>query len=148
MSLLTHSSVLAWRIPGMGEPAGLLSMGSHSVGHDWSDLAAAAVYIYVNPNLPIHPTLLPLLVSIYLFSVSVYFCFANNFICIIFLDSTYKQYYMIFVFLFLTYFTLCDKLYVPLHLCKWYSFIPFDGWVIFHCICSTFSLSISLLMDI
>ena len=39
----THSSVLAWRIPGMGEPGGLLSMGSHRVGHDWSDLAAAAI---------------------------------------------------------------------------------------------------------
>ena len=38
----TRSSVLAWRIPGMGEPGGLLSMGSHRVGHDWSDLAAAA----------------------------------------------------------------------------------------------------------
>ena len=37
-----HSSVLAWRIPGNGEPGGLLSMGSHRVGHDWSDLAAAA----------------------------------------------------------------------------------------------------------
>ena len=41
--MATHSSVLAWRIPGMGEPDGLLSMGSHRVGHDWSDLAAAAV---------------------------------------------------------------------------------------------------------
>ena len=30
----THSSVLAWGIPGMGEPGGLLSMGSHRVGHD------------------------------------------------------------------------------------------------------------------
>ena len=40
--MATHSSVLAWRIPGMGEPGGLLSMGSHGVGHDWSDLAAAA----------------------------------------------------------------------------------------------------------
>ena len=40
--MATHSSVLAWRIPGMGEPGGLLSMGSHSVGHDWSDLAAAS----------------------------------------------------------------------------------------------------------
>ena len=39
---ITHSSVLAWRIPGMGEPGGLPSMGSHRVGHDWSDLAAAA----------------------------------------------------------------------------------------------------------
>ena len=41
--MATHSSVLAWRIPGMGEPGGLLSMGSHRVGHDWSDLAVAAV---------------------------------------------------------------------------------------------------------
>ena len=38
--MATHSSVLAWRIPGTGEPGGLLSMGSHRVGHDWSDLAA------------------------------------------------------------------------------------------------------------
>ena len=40
--MATHSSVLVWRIPGTGEPGGLLSMGSHRVGHDWSDLAAAA----------------------------------------------------------------------------------------------------------
>ena len=40
--MATHSSVLAWRIPGTGEPSGLPSMGSHRVGHDWSDLAAAA----------------------------------------------------------------------------------------------------------
>ena len=40
--MATHSSVLAWRIPGMGEPGGLPSMGSHRVGHDWCDLAAAA----------------------------------------------------------------------------------------------------------
>ena len=39
-SMATHSSVLAWRIPRMGEPGGLPSMGSHRVGHDWSDLAA------------------------------------------------------------------------------------------------------------
>ena len=38
----THSSVLAWRIPGMGEPGGLPFVGSHRVGHDWSNLAAAA----------------------------------------------------------------------------------------------------------
>ena len=36
-----HSSVLAWRIPGTGEPGGLPSMGLHRVGHDWSDLTAA-----------------------------------------------------------------------------------------------------------
>ena len=40
--MATHSSVLAWRIPGMAEPDGLPSMGSHRVRHDWSDLAAAA----------------------------------------------------------------------------------------------------------
>ena len=40
--LATHSSVLAWRIPGTGEPGGLPSMGSHRVRHDWSDLAVAA----------------------------------------------------------------------------------------------------------
>ena len=45
--MATHSSVLAWRIPGMGEPGGLLSMGSHRVGHDWSDAAAAARVPYV-----------------------------------------------------------------------------------------------------
>ena len=40
--MATHSSVLAWRIPGTGEPGGLPSVGLHRVGHDWSDLAAAA----------------------------------------------------------------------------------------------------------
>ena len=47
--MATHSSVLAWRIPGTGEPGGLLSLGSHRVGHDWSDLAVAVLvgsYIY------------------------------------------------------------------------------------------------------
>ena len=45
--MATHSSVLAWRIPGMGEPGGLPSMGSHRVGHDWSDLAAVAAMIVI-----------------------------------------------------------------------------------------------------
>ena len=40
--MATHSSVLAWRIQGMGEPGGLPSTGSHRVWHDWSDLATAA----------------------------------------------------------------------------------------------------------
>ena len=40
--MAAHSRVLAWRIPGTGEPGGLPSMGSHRVVHDWSDLAAAA----------------------------------------------------------------------------------------------------------
>ena len=66
--MATHSSVLAWRIPGMAEPGRLPSVGSHRVGHDWSDLAAAAaadlllpspkeaigVFAYVFPNLLIN----------------------------------------------------------------------------------------------
>ena len=40
--MATHSSVLAWRIPGTGAPGGLPSMGSRRVRHDWSDLVAAA----------------------------------------------------------------------------------------------------------
>ena len=43
--MATHSGVLAWRIPGTGEPGGLPSTGSCRVGHDWSDLAAAAAAI-------------------------------------------------------------------------------------------------------
>ena len=42
--MATYSSVLAWRIPGTGEPGGLPSMGSHRVRHNWSDLAAAVLY--------------------------------------------------------------------------------------------------------
>ena len=40
--MATHSSVLAWRIPGTGEPGGLPSLGLHRVRHDWNNLAAAA----------------------------------------------------------------------------------------------------------
>ena len=43
--MATCSSVLAWRIPGTGEPGGLPSLGLHRIRHDWSDLAAAAVII-------------------------------------------------------------------------------------------------------
>ena len=53
MEMATHSSVFAWRIPGTGEPGGLPSMGLHSFGHDWSDLAAAAAaaaYILLIPG--------------------------------------------------------------------------------------------------
>ena len=47
--MATHSSILAWRIPGTGEPGWLLSMGLYRVGHDWTDLAAAAyVYNYIS----------------------------------------------------------------------------------------------------
>ena len=45
--MATHSCVLAWRIPGTVEPGGLPSMVLHRVGHDWSDLAAAAAAWYI-----------------------------------------------------------------------------------------------------
>ena len=45
--MATHSSILAWRIPGTEEPGGLPSLGSHRVRHDWSDLAAAAQTIKI-----------------------------------------------------------------------------------------------------
>ena len=51
--MATHSSVLAWRIPGMGKPGGLPSMGSHRVGQDWSDLAAAVAAGH-GSNLDVH----------------------------------------------------------------------------------------------
>ena len=56
--MATHSSVLAWRIPRTGEPGGLPPMGSHRVGHDWSDLAAPAAILslqpgsWISPNIP------------------------------------------------------------------------------------------------
>ena len=48
--MATHSSILAWRIPGTEEPGGLPFMGSHRVGHDWSDLAAATAATGTNKN--------------------------------------------------------------------------------------------------
>ena len=47
-AMATHSSVLSWRIPGMGEPGGLPSLGSHRVRHNWCDLAVVAVLMYLN----------------------------------------------------------------------------------------------------
>ena len=52
-----HSSVLAWRIPGTGEPGGLPSLGSHRVGHDWHNLAAAAAVCLLIPNSWLTPSL-------------------------------------------------------------------------------------------
>ena len=65
----THSSVLAWRILGTGEPGRLPSRGSHRVRHDWSDLAAAAALLLLpyfalcTLNILVIITLFPLVVS-------------------------------------------------------------------------------------
>ena len=78
--MATHSSVLAWRIPGTGEPGGLPSMGSHRVGHDWSDLAAVAVYFYPK-SLPFQDSqIVPRgLFSLYFFLTQWWFISSSNF---------------------------------------------------------------------
>ena len=48
--MATHSSLLAWRIPGTREPGGLPSLGSHRVRHEWSDLAIAAAIVVIIAN--------------------------------------------------------------------------------------------------
>ena len=74
--MATHSSVLAWRLPGTVEPGGLASMGSHRVGHDWSDLAEAAAsskhQIHFNhlPFLHINPFYQSWLIPSYFFILS------------------------------------------------------------------------------
>ena len=50
--MATHSTAPACRIPGTGEPGGLPSIGSHRVGHDWSNLAAAAAAAMIAPHYP------------------------------------------------------------------------------------------------
>ena len=65
------TSVLAWRIAGTGEPGGLPSMASHRVGHDWSDLAAAArILTKTESNIVFHLNL-----SIIIFWVSFFIFF-------------------------------------------------------------------------
>ena len=53
-AMATHSSVLAWKVPGTGEPGGLPSMGLNRVGHNRNNLAAAAAAtsMYQLPNFP------------------------------------------------------------------------------------------------
>ena len=109
--MATRSSVLALRIPGTVEPGGLPSMGSHRVGHDWSDLAAAtpaaAVCLYSSqtPNLSL-PTLFPFSYHKFVFYVcgSISVLYISSFVSF-FLDSTYKWYHMAFEFLFMPYLT-------------------------------------------
>ena len=48
--MATHSSFLAWRIPGTGEPGGRLSMGSHRVGHDWATSLSRFTFMHGEGN--------------------------------------------------------------------------------------------------
>ena len=56
--MATHSSILAWRIPGTGEPGGLLSMGSYRVGHYLSDTATAEAGHYTEKAMAPHSSTL------------------------------------------------------------------------------------------
>ena len=49
--MATHSSILAWSIPGTGEPGGLPSLGSHRVRHDWSDLAVTTAAVLLEAQI-------------------------------------------------------------------------------------------------
>ena len=123
--MATHSSVLAWRIPGTAEPGGLPSIGSHRVGHDWSDLAAAAniqyriinyshhavCYIpwtYLSYNWKLVPVdhLAPFTCYLPLTTTKVFSVSMSSIFVHCFLDSTDKWDCMVFVFLCLTYFTM------------------------------------------
>ena len=57
--MVTHSSVLAWRIPGTGEPGGLPSMGSHRVGHDWAPSLSLFTFMHWRRRWQPTPVFLP-----------------------------------------------------------------------------------------
>ena len=71
--------------------------------------------------------------SLFFISVSLFLFHRHVHLCCI-LESMYKWYHMVTVFLFLTYFTQSDNLQVHLCCCRWRYCIHFDGWVIFRCI--------------
>ena len=81
--MATHSSVLSWRIPGKAEPGGLPSMGLHRVGHDRSDLAAAAAFFIVQLSHPYMTTGKTIALTIWIFVgkvMSLYFSMWSGFI--------------------------------------------------------------------
>ena len=88
------------------------------------------IYIHTNPNLPTHPIPPSPLVSVCSLYLCLYFCFINKiFYPILFSHPTYI---LIFVFVFLTWFTLSDSLWGHPRLYRWLSFVPFYEWVILH----------------
>ena len=99
--------------------------GSHLLFDTWQ-WGCVCVCVCVNFILVTHP-LSPLCPHVCSLRLCLYSCPGNRFVCTFFLDSTYRHWYMILVFLFLTYFTLYDSLWVHPHLYKWPSFVPFCG---------------------
>ena len=111
--MATHSSVIAWRIPGTREPGGLPSMGSHRVRHDWSDSAAAPLFCSFPTPLSTgnHKYVL------YILSINLFLLYWFIFI---FQILTYS-----IVFLCLSYFTKHNTFQVHPCCCKWQNFVPF-----------------------
>ena len=102
--MATHCSVLAWRIPGTGEPGGLPSMGSHRVGHDWSNLAAAAAAAHCYRLIPlvklVHPlvsvTLLALIFSLNTLHYLLFLYLSLKFVFFMFFSSvTFASHYVL-----------------------------------------------------
>ena len=94
----------------------------------------SSIYIFVNPNFPIHPTNLPpwypYVSSLHL---CLYFCFTNKFIYTIFLDYSYNWYKILFSSFWQTW--ICMKVSTSTHIpTNGTIFVPFYGWVIFSCI--------------
>ena len=106
-----------FRLPQSVEQSSLCyTVGSHQLSVLYIVVYICQSHIVYISQSQIHPTSLPFLVALCLLSTSMsHFCFANKFICTIFLDSTYKHYY---VFFFLTYLILYDSLQVRPCLCK------------------------------
>ena len=96
--MATHSSVLDWRIPGTAEPGGLPSLGSHRIGHDWSDLAAAAAAAVSSSQCPA-PVCLFLSLSLLVTTNLLYACEDSTYFLFPFLNDYFLNYYFIAVYL-------------------------------------------------
>ena len=95
--MATHSSVLAWRIPGTGEPGGLMSMGSHRVGHNRSDLAAsAAIFSHPSVNLIVAHHSLHFVFPLLTFTQCFYLLFHPRIFGFQLCDIQFIMYYRVF----------------------------------------------------
>ena len=106
--MATHSSVLAWRVPGMGEPGGLPSMGPHRVGHVWGDLAAVVVNYY----------LLKYFLMAFLFVFFFWYSYDSNFVSFNIVTNVSEVVLISFnyFFLFSSLLRLFPPFYLPPHL--------------------------------
>ena len=148
--MATHFSILAWKIPWTEESGRLQSMGSQQVGHDWAT-EQFVIHLIVHTS----QSLTPILPCPHHWQPLVCFLYSCLFFVIFisllyFLDSIYKGYYTVFVFVWPISLSITlskTTIHVAVN-----GKISFQGWVVFYCIyvymcvCTT-SLSIHSLMD-